>query len=90
MKKSHFYKIKNKKRYKTANSFYYFVFTHDRNFLFTKNDLKQAMIRADKNPEDIPKINNNFLDTFSPLWYTIGIVIGGMIFSWLTYVLMSL
>lgn len=90
MKYSYIYKVKNKNRYKTANHFYYLLLTNKFSYLFTKNDLMRAAIRADKNIEDIPKINYSFVDSFTPLWYTIGMVMGGAIFSWLTYLLMSL
>lgn len=90
MKHSHIYKVKNKNRYQTANKFYYLMLTKQFSFLFTKNDMEKAKFRASRNLEDIPKINSNFLDSFSMFWYTIGIVMGGVIFSGLTYFLMSL
>lgn len=48
--------INNKKRKFGAASWYYGIILDGKWALFTKNDIQQAHIRADKNPEDLPQV----------------------------------
>lgn len=54
MKYSHFYKVENKDRYKTAAHSYFLAKDEKNSYLFTESDLSTAVTRAKSNPEDIP------------------------------------
>lgn len=50
-----FYKVRNKEPHYNAVDYYYFCKTVDGvKYLFTEGSLIEAILRADKNPEDIP------------------------------------
>lgn len=53
MKLSHIYKVQNKKKYRTAESYYYLIKTKDETFLFTESAMETAKQRAEKNTEDL-------------------------------------
>lgn len=50
-----FYKVENKNKHHNAVDYYYFCKNVDgKNYLFTEGSLIDAILRAEKNPEDIP------------------------------------
>ena len=53
MKYSHFYKVENKSKYKTAARHYHLARTKSGTYLFTDSDLGTAKIRSAANPEDV-------------------------------------
>ena len=53
MKYSHFYKVENESKYKTAAKHYHLAKTKNDAYLFTDSDLSTAKIRAAANPEDV-------------------------------------
>lgn len=53
---SYFYKVENKKAYRTANDSYWLAKTYDNVYLFTEDNLEKAANRAISNSEDIPNI----------------------------------
>lgn len=50
-------KVENKEKYKTANDLYFAIKSETGDFLFTEKELERAKERAEKNIEDIPKVD---------------------------------
>jgi len=69
-----FRKVENKGRYKTSNPFYWYTRDQDGiDYLFTESALLEAEKRAEKNPEDIPKIEE---PASFAVGFTCGILVG--------------
>ena len=49
---SYLYKVKNKKKYISANDYYILAITKAGSLLFTEKDVEAAKQRAEHNPED--------------------------------------
>ena len=65
-----FRKVENKGRYKTAQPFYWYTRDQDGiDYLFTESALLEAEKRAEKNPEDIPEIEE-------PASFAVGLTCG--------------
>ena len=52
-----FRKVENKGRYKTAQGYYWYIKSENKDYLFTESALEEAEKRAQKNPEDIPVVH---------------------------------
>ena len=66
-------KVENKGRYKTAQPYYWHLHNDGLDYLFTESQLKEAEKRADRNPEDIPEIEEPASFTTG---FTCGIIVG--------------
>jgi hypothetical protein len=47
-------RVENLDKYKTAEGYYYYLRSDDKDYLFSESQLAVANKRADKNKEDIP------------------------------------
>lgn len=54
-------KVENKDRYQTANKHYWYLYSNNKNYLFTDKDLEEAEDRAVSNSEDLPPYSFNYL-----------------------------
>ena len=80
-KLSNIYKVSNTKAYRTAKKYYYMCRDqHETAYLFTSDDLEDAKIRAEKNPEDVPALSE-FVEESGFPWVAVvvSIVAGAMI-----------
>ena len=50
-----FKKVENKNRYRSAVSHYWYLKAGNKDYLFSEAQTITAAVRAEKNPEDIPK-----------------------------------
>jgi len=74
---SYFYKVENKDRYKTANKYYFHAKSASGiNYLFTTAQLKEAIARAQKNTEDLPKEEYKPQDETKSVGFVTGFMIG--------------
>lgn len=71
-----FKKVINKKRYKTANPFYYYIRSDDTDYLFAQSQLDAAAERAQKNQEDIAGLDLIDDSKIPYIWLINGILIG--------------
>jgi len=78
-----FRKVENKGRYKTAQPYYWHVHDDGTDYLFTESQLKEAEVRAGKNPEDIPSAEPEHHDAWTTGLVT-GLISGGLL-SFSTY-----
>lgn len=71
-----FKQVKNKSRYKTAQDYYWYIRSRNKDYLFTDSALEEAEERANKNPEDIPKTKQEFGKN---VIFSIGILAGAIL-----------
>ena len=67
-----FRKVENKGRYKTAQGYYWHIRDKEIDYLFTDSALQEAEKRAEKNPEDIPEIEE-------PASFVVGLTCGTIV-----------